>query len=325
MYWDKVSFSTDVIPIIDAYGKKVDEIHLKEKVKPMQRRRCCISNQGIYYKGAGIIYTGHFVNEHNDKLKVVSKTKCMYEKYNVINPLLYRKFGIFEFRHQPCFSDCEGGCGRKEKNIVEMQKKFKYSAIEEIVDIIDVPLKDHAIYAYAIKNLSGSYKNTLDLIEYILCENYNTAWDKNVWDDIMCFGYVRDLADWFVSDRFSHKLGTMYALLNSLVKKDKYLYEEIIRSLTGLEQLGDYHIIYLAALIVRKFCDKCTANVDLEELSSELYTNLWEQLYTGKACCHLEDNAEWDYLRDYWKKNIPYNVNLAMNDLIYQRFMMKAL
>ena len=61
-----------------------------------------------------------------------------------------------------------------------------------------------------------------------------SAWDKNLWADIMCYGYVRDLADWFVSDESAHKLGTIYALLHSIMKADKCLYEEIVHNTVGL-------------------------------------------------------------------------------------------
>lgn len=308
---------TNVIPIYDSKGTKIDEIVLKEKIKPVPRRRCGFSAQGMYYKGAGIVYTGHFVNEYGELLKMVKSTGVVYEKYNVVNTPLFRKFGIFKFRHQPCFSDYEGGCGRKEKNLLVMQEKFEYSAIAEIISVIDTPLEEHYIYAYRLKELRGNYKDTLRLIEYILCENFNTAWDKNLWDDIECFGYVRDLADWFISDAFCHKLGTIFALLSGIIKKDKYLYETIVRTLTGLEQLGDCHLIYIAALIVKKYSPACLGDIDMDNPCENLYTYLWSQLYEGKACCHLEDEDGWSGVRDVFITKIQGNVSMAMNDLLY--------
>lgn len=308
---------TDVIPVYNCRGKKIDEIVLKEKIKPVPRRRCGFSDRGVYYKGAGIVYTGHYVNEYDELLKLVENTGVEYEKYNVINSALFRKFGIFTFRHQPCFSDYEGGCGKKERRLLVMQDKFEFSAISEILSVIDIPVEDHSIYEYRLKELRGNYKDTLRLIEYVLAENYNTAWDKNIWDDIECFGYVRDLADWFISDAFCHKLGTIYALLSNIIKKNKYLYEIIVRNLTGLEQLGDYHIIYIAALIVEKYAPVCVSQVDLSSPNESLYTYLWSQLYSGKACCHLENEDDWSSYRDIFRAKIQNNVALAMNDLLY--------
>lgn len=45
----------------------------------------------------------------------------------------------------------------------------------------DVPLEEHRIYAFRLKQMQGSYKDTIALIEYILCENFNSAWDKIEW------------------------------------------------------------------------------------------------------------------------------------------------
>lgn len=319
---DLIYFKTNLIPIFNSKGQKLDEVVLPQVVTPVPRRRCCISNNNTFYKGAGIIYTGHFVNNYNSPLQLLDKTEALYEKYHVIYPSLFQKYGIFTFQHQPVFSDYEGGCGKKEKRLLEMQRVFMYSAIEEIINVIPVPLEDHAIYVYKLKQNKGNYLDTINLIEYILCENYNTAWDKNLWDDISNFGYVRDLADWFVSEEFKHKLGTLYALLNTLLKKDKYTYEAVVHSLTGLEQLNDHHIIFIAATIVKKFSPQCVPNIDLNNLCQSTYFDLWNYLYDGNACCHLEKETEWSYTRDIFKEKIPENISKAMKDLMYHRVML---
>lgn len=316
-------FVTNEIPIMNKKGKILEKIIIPEKVKPVPRRRCGYSESGLYYKGAGIVYTGHYVNELDEGLKVIEETGMQYEKYNVIYANLFRKFGIFDFKHQPCFSDFEGGCGKKEKNIIEMQKQFYYSAIKEIVDVIHLPIDNHAIYVYKMKELIGNYKNTIELIEYVLSENFNTAWDKNVWDDIDAFGYVRDLADWFVSEEFCHKLGTIYAFLSTLMKKDKYTYERIVRDMTGMEQLGDYHIIYIAAIIVHKYSPQIELDIDLSKPSAQLYEYLWKNLYSGKACCHLENEEVWKCTRNEYYALVSRNVELAMHDYLYHTMMIK--
>lgn len=321
MKYNDLKFTTNIIPIFNEDGVKIDEFHLKEEIMPVPRRRCAISESGIFYKGSGIIYMGHYVNYCDDKVKLVSKTNSIYEKFNVVYPNLYGRYGIFTFQHQPIFSDFEGACGKKEKRILEIQKKFKYSAIE-LIDVIDIPIQNHSIYKYKLKELKGNYEDTLNLIQYILQENYNTAWDKNVWDDIVCFGYIRDLADWFISNRFSNKLGTVFAFLSSLSKKNKYLYESIVRELTGLEQLSEHHIIYIAALIVKKYSPQCITDINLDYIDEKLYTKLWEELYSGKACCHLEDDRKWNFIRTDFKKNISKNVSIAMKDLNYYKIML---
>ena len=183
-----------------------------------------------------------------------------------------------------------------------MQEKFERSAIEEIVDVIDVPLEGHSIYAFRQRQMQGSYKDTIALIEYILCENFNSAWDKNLWADIMCCGYVRDLADWYVSDEPSHKLGTIYALLHSLMEADKYLYEDIVRETVGLEQLGDIYLPYVAARIVERYVPGGLRALSLEDMTPELLGRLWEMIYSGKACCHLEREEAWAGVRTEFMK-----------------------
>ncbi len=319
---DSLHYHTSSVPIFNSKGQKIDEVALPQVVTPVPRRRCCISDNNVYYKGAGIIYTGHFVNECENPLQLLDETGGLYEKYHVIYPSLFHKYGIFTFQHQPIFSDFEGGCGKKEKKLLEMQQSFMFSAIDEIIDIIPIPLEDHAIYVYTLKQTKGNYLDTINLIEYILCENYNTAWDKNLWDDVSNYGYVRDIADWFVSKEFKHKLGTIYALLNTLLKKDKYTYEAIVHKLTGLEQLSDHHIIFIAATIVKKFSPQCVQDIDLDTFSQSTYYALWNNLYDGSACCHLENETEWAYIRDIFKEKIPGNINMAMKDLMYHRIML---
>ena len=228
---------------------------------------------------------------------------------------MFHKFGIFTFPHQPVFSDFEGGCGRKEKNILAMQRKFDYSAIEEIVNVIDIPIHEHNIYAYRLKKLEGSYKDTIRFIEYILSENFNSAWDKNLWDDIMGYGYLRDLADWFESKELKHKLGTIYGLLKSLLQADKYTYEDVVKETTGLEQLGEVYLPYIAAMIVNKYCPDCISYLDLNDFTPELYGKLWEVIYSGKSCCHLENDAKWDYIRKIFISRIPEHMQILTQEL----------
>ena len=104
-----------------------------------------------------------------------------------------------------------------------------------------------------------------------------------------------------------------------LWKKDKYLYEIIVRELTGLEQLSEHHIIYIAALIVKKYSPQCVIGINLDCVDEKLYTKLWEELYSGKACCHLEDDRKWDFIRGDLKNNISKNVSIAMKDLMFYR------
>ncbi len=245
----------------------------------------------------------------------LSENSVAYQRYTVVYPELYQKFGIFSFPHQPVFSDCEGGCGPKEENLPVMQERFALSAIREIVDVVETPLSHHRIYVFRLKELQGSYKDTVNLIEYILSENFNSAWDKNLWADIMCYGYVRDLADWFVSDEPAHRLGTIYALLHSIMKADKCLYEEIVHETVGLEQMGDIYMPYVAAGILERYLPGSLGGISGETPTPKVMGKLWKMIYSGKACCHLEKEEEWAHIRADFMREIPRQTAMVRQDL----------
>lgn len=308
---------TDHIPVIDKNGVLLDEIKLSEKVTPSLARRGGYATSGTYYKGAGKIYMGHLSNQPSMDEKILKKMPLSYEKYTVIYEKIFRQFGIFTFPHQPVFSDYEGGCGKKEEQLVVNQMHFRRSAIEEITDIIDTGIENHKIYAYRMKKVQGEPDDIIRLLSYILEEDYNTAWDKNLWGDITSYGYVRDLADWFVSCEFCHKLGTVYALLNSLYASDNFLYEYITNKLIGLNYYNSMYILYISALVVEKFCPQVVRKkeLDLTNWSLVLYAKLLNELYAGRACCHLEEEYKWDFVRTDFKKKIPEKINMMRYEI----------
>ncbi len=105
---------TDTIPFIDINGSVLSEIKLPEMIMPIISKRTGLSDSGSYYKGAGTIYICHFTNERNEREKLLAKTGIIYEENKVCYLNLVGKYGIFNFRHQPVFSDLEGGYGKKE-------------------------------------------------------------------------------------------------------------------------------------------------------------------------------------------------------------------
>lgn len=133
--------------------------------------------------------------------------------------------------------------------------------------------------------------------------------------DITCYGYVRDLADWFVSEGPFHKLGTMYALLHSIMKADKYLYEDIVRETVGLEQLGDIYMPYIAAKIVERYVPGSLGGLSLEDITPELVGKLWKMIYSGKACCHLEKEEEWAHIREDFLRELPRQTAMVRQEM----------
>lgn len=312
---NQITRKTDVIPFIDVDGKVIDEIVLPEKIMPLISKRVGISDSGKYYKGAGSVYACHFVNDVDSNAKIISKTGIVYEENKVSYLNLCGKFGIFNFKHQPIFSDLEGGCGPKEQNLLVMQEKFEKSAIEEIESIISTGIDGHKIYVYRLKEQEGKLSDVCELIEYFLTNDYCTAWDKNLWADIMSYKYVRDVGDWFESKDLGCKIGTVYALLRSLYEKDLYLYCEILKQLVGTVNCDRKLIIYFSALIVKKYNSGLfeEKNIDTDNLTQDLFVSILTEMFNGKACCHLENDIEYDWVRkQYLSKVEKYAQNIVL-------------
>ncbi|MCR4697179.1 MAG: hypothetical protein K5654_07680 [Lachnospiraceae bacterium] len=297
---NEITKKTDTIPFMDKTGKVLSEISLPEKVIPIISKRTAVSDNGTYYKGAGTIYTCHFANEAEDGAKVLSKTGILYEQYKVSYLNLCGKYGIFDFPHQPMFTDREGGCGPKEKNLLKMQDCFEYSAISEIVNVLDTGIPDHNIYVYRLKDERGSLTDTCGLIEYVLKNDFCTAWDKNLWADIYCYQFVRDVGDWYISNSIASKLGTIYALLHSLYETDLYQYLELQRLLVGEINIEKHFLIYYSAKVVQRFCPKEweETKIGLDKVTSKLFRELLTLMVSAKACCHLENEEQWSWTKD---------------------------
>ncbi len=302
MQYEFLTPKTDIVLVYSITGKKEYEIILPEKIMPLSLKRGGFSDTNLYYKGAGIVYQSHFVNQCMQNERILTKSNIIYEKYQVCYPKLVGKFGIFMFPHQAVFSDFEGACGIKEMKILENQKHFELSAIDEITNVIPTGIENHNIFVYKLKKVVAEPLDVIDLIEYVLKSDYNTAWDKNLWSDIYCYRYIRDVADWFVSDKLCHKLGTVYALLNSLYNNDVYLYSMLLKKVLNVHNCERNFILYFSALIINKYCPKLfeSNNLDVNEITPQLFESLLKLLFSGKACCHLENDVEWSWVREYY-------------------------
>lgn len=303
---------TNVVPVFDTAGNKKHEILLPEQIMPLSGKRGGFSDSGLYYKGAGTIYRGHLTNEYDQNMRLMCKTNIVYEKYQVCYPHLTSKFGIFLFPHQPIFTDLEGACGGKEIRILKNQKNFELSAIEEITNVISTGIHDHNIFVYRLKEVNAKPLDVANLIEYVLRADFNTAWDKNLWSDIYCYSYVRDIADWFVSGQLCHKLGTVYALLHSLYNSDVCLYAMLLKEILGIYNCERHFVLYFSALILKKYCPALFDPTipDLYEITPELFAVLLKLLFSGKACCHLEDDPKWGKVREYYYARIDSYVKI---------------
>lgn len=305
-------------PLFDKSGQIIGEVSLPERIFQIPGRRNGFSENGLYYKGIGTVYRNHFLyrneagknpafisipNEEkaDPEPVILGHTKIIYENTIAAYPKCVGKRGIFAFPHQPCFSDYEGGCGPKEARLEENQKIFERSAIDSIDKIISIPeFPRHNVYALRMKDISGNLKDTISLIEYLLADDWNTAWDKNVWDDILCYGYIRDVADWFQSKEYVHKLGTVFAILHSLYQKDLRQYAELLLMMFGECDFEKKKIVFYSARVIHKYC-RFEGPVEIGKWNDGTFVKLFHLLSSGKACCHLENDAEWNWVRKYYE------------------------
>ena len=301
---------TNTIPVWTPEGELISEIKLPESIFPISTKRGGFGRSGIYYKGTGIKYCSHTSNEITPHDEMLEPTNILYAKYTVRRRNLVDKFGIFTFRYQPYFSDFAGGCGPKEAKVLENVKGFEASSVKEVVNVYNVGLNNHSIYALRYYNKRNPIA-LCELLNYIVLNDWNTAWDKGTYNDFDAFGYIRDIADWFKSKEFKHKLGTIYSILSSMRILNKHLFYQ------NLKAIGYYYekpnALWISALLLRDIQPEIIPHdVDLDILTLNLHEKLLlEYVIDGKACCHLEFPNKWQPVKELFKKKYAHGLRGA--------------
>lgn len=55
--------------------------------------------------------------------------------------------------------------------------------------------------------------------------------------------------------------------------------------------------------------------LSLEDMTPELLGRLWEMIYSGKACCHLEREEAWAGVRTEFMKEIPKQIAMVRQEM----------
>lgn len=221
------------IPVFDKNGIQVNSVHIPESLEYVNGR--VSKGEKYYYKGIGVPYKKHLVHSENlNNEYTFLKSSDIFYLGNVVFKKSYQnKFGIFQEKYQPHFTDWIGACGIKELNIFENlydENGFERSAIEVFeYQTIDKDSQQYYLkvdYPNGRKNyLDNPNPNDLrDLLDYMIQSNWNFPWDKNSISDISNDSRVTDVADIFQSEDFSHKLGSVYSVLYSLFNSSKNEY-----------------------------------------------------------------------------------------------------
>jgi hypothetical protein len=221
------------IAIYNSNGIQINSIVIPESLEYINGR--VSKGQKYYYKGIGVPYKNHFIpkDEMTDDYIFLSESDVFYLGNIVSKPTYQNKFGIFQEKYQPHFTDWIGSCGIKELNIFENlydEKKFEMNGIEvfgyEIIDEL------HQQYFLKVDYIDGrqSYldnpnpKGLRNLIDYMIQNDWNFPWDKNSITDISSKSNITDVADIFNSNELMHKIGSIYSILYSLYNANKSEY-----------------------------------------------------------------------------------------------------
>jgi hypothetical protein len=223
-----------IVPIYDAQGIQVNQLNIDDDIQYVNGR--VQKGKKCYYKGIGMPYSCHMMLKF-DKLKyeVLKKTDIFYLGYQVVKKCFKNKTGIFQEKYQPFFSDFIGTCGVKEGTIVLNSTIFEFSS----VDVIDYVLYDEEnVQSYYMLDYKcgrhsyltegGEPSRLRELLDYMIQNDWNFLWDKGAISDVSKYGLVSDVADLFISKELSHKLGTVYSILYSLMKLNKNKYIEFL-------------------------------------------------------------------------------------------------
>jgi hypothetical protein len=237
------------IPIYNTEGTQVNSIVLTEDVQYVNGR--VSKGSEYYYKGVGVPYELHhvFPEDMTGDYEFIESSDVFYLGNMVKKKKYEGKFGIFQEKHQPHFTDWIGACGIKELNIFENlydENRFEYNAIEAI-EYVTI---DETSQQYYLKvQYPGGRTEYLDnpshielreLLDYMIQSHWNFPWDKNSISDLTIGAKVTDVADLFYSKEITHKIGSIYSILYSLAGGNYNEYLDFCRfnNLRHTNQMG---------------------------------------------------------------------------------------
>jgi hypothetical protein len=280
---------TDVT-VYDSNGQEAYRINISDTLLFMGDR--VYKGEKCYYKGIGVPYNSHCIKQDiidTSVYEIVNTNLPFYVGTEVRKNVFKGKTGIFQEQYQPHFSDFIGTCGANELSIIENSMFFEKSSIE-VFDSIQHDSVNKQYYFkvnYRCDRIKYIYRpdsvKLVELIEYMLLNNWNFIWDKNSITDITHNGLVSDIADLFVSNSLQHKLGSVYSIIYSLANFNKRLYKNLI-SLYNLTHDTNHSYVHNAVKILEHY-NINTSELYVSDKPSENYTHIvLNYLVNGKNC-----------------------------------------
>lgn len=280
-----------IVPIYNSQGVQISELQIDDEIQYLNGR-VQKGNKG-YYKGIGIPYRCHAMVEYNDlEYEVLEKTDIFYLGYTVIKNCFRGKTGIFQERFQPFFPDFIGSCSVKEGTIVLNSTIFGRSSVEVLDYVLYDETNAQSYYILDYKcgrqsylSNNGNPHKLRALLDYMIQSDWNFLWDKTAINDVSSEGLVSDMADLFISNDLSHKIGTVYCILYSLMKLNPNKYTEFLK-VNNLRHSDPRSLIFNTVEILH------LNDVNVKELFAyntldKIYKNIiLNYLVVGKNCAY---------------------------------------
>ena len=277
------------IPVYSKEGQVDYILELPEDVQHVSGRTS--KGEKLYYKGVGSQYLGHSSVNPNGYNKL-GEHSVFYYGWNVLNPAWEDKFGIFQDKFQPYFSDYIGTCGSKELNIIFKSRRFELSAVDVVDAVEHDPVNNQYYFVLDYKSprnkYDGNSRALIHLLSYMVQAGWCFPWDKTSINDINNQGCVTDVADMFQSDETIHAFGTVYSVLYSLFKIDNDNYNNLLKSLNcSHNSISD---IPLVAMLFLRNCGKDIYIKQNISSQNQLYVHLvGNVLLRGRNCAGVEN------------------------------------
>jgi hypothetical protein len=290
-----------IVNIYDKTGLVVDTTEINDTISYVSGR-VSKSDKGVYYKGAGVPYERHLSLNPDKHVVVKEKSPVFYCGYSVVNPKWEGKTGIFQERYQPYFNDFIGSCGPKELNLISHSEEFEMSSVK-VLDCVEYDKANNQRYFVVNYDCDrkrylddGSPTQLIELLDYMVCNNWNFPWDKTAINDISACGRVSDVADMFKSDKLRHKLGTVYSVLYSLSKLAPQKYRVFLKEL-GLNHNNAMDYVFITMAILERNGIDTTPMIKGNDEYDAYCSILLNYLLLGRNCAHVEDKHYGDKVK----------------------------
>lgn len=292
------------VNVYDPFGNIADVLNINDDIQYVGGRVSKGSKH--YYKGIGTPYKSHFkVDNITLDYNIIEDTGIFYLGYEVTKKQFQNKFGIFQEKYQPQFSDFIGTCGVKELEIIGNSVEFQKSSVE----ILKSHWYDKANnqYYFEVNYLCNRVKypendnpsKLYNLLEYMLSSNWNFIWDKDSITDISFDGRVSDVGDLFQSSTLESKFGTVYSVLYSLGQQYPKQYQRFLKYL-GLQHESHVDYIFNTLDILYQNNVNVSPIVDSGD-PKQIYKNaVINYLVSGRNCGHCSFVGLGDQVREQY-------------------------